>query len=110
KEVLAAGVVVSWGGVLLGTVGSVLAALAASILPAWNAMRVSPLEAMTPLAQPPGGRVPWKLTIAGLLLVCVDSLLMFGPIDRFVPSDQIARAIRFYGHFVIGAPALMIGF
>ncbi len=110
RDIMAAGVVVSRGGVLLGTLGSVVTALAASILPAWNAMRVSPLEAMTPLAHAAAGRVPWKLTIAGLLMVWIDSFLMFGPIDRIIPSADIARAIRFYGHFVIGAPALMIGF
>src|SRR5688500_5659185 len=41
-----AGVVVSWGGILYGVLGSVGAALLASFLPAWSAMRVDPLEAM----------------------------------------------------------------
>jgi putative ABC transport system permease protein len=109
-EVFVAGLVVSWGGILLGAGGSMATALAASIMPAWNAMRVSPLEAMTPLAASPTGRVPWKLTILGLFLAGVDSFLMFGPIDRIIPWEQPARAIRFYGHFLLGLPALMIGF
>ena len=36
------GVVVSWGGVALGMGGSLAAALAASLLPAWTATRVDP--------------------------------------------------------------------
>jgi putative ABC transport system permease protein len=110
QDILPIGVVVSWGGILLGVIGSMTAALLASVLPAWNAMRVTPLEAMTPLAQPSGSRVPWKLTIAGLLLAAIDSFLMFGPIERVVPSPEIARAARFYGHFALGIPGIMIGF
>jgi len=87
-----------------------VSALAASVLPAWNAMRVTPLEAMTPLAQQSTSRVPWKLTVAGALLACIDVFLMFGPIERFVPSQQLARAISFYGHFSVGVPGIMIGF
>jgi len=110
EDLLLQGVVVSWGGVLLGVGGSMVSALAASVLPAWNAMRVTPLEAMTPLAQQSTSRVPWKLTVAGALLACIDVFLMFGPIERFVPSQQLARAISFYGHFSVGVPGIMIGF
>jgi putative ABC transport system permease protein len=110
QEILPIGVVVSWGGILLGVGGSMGAALLASALPAWNAMRVTPLEAMTPLAQPSASRVPWKLTVIGLLLAGIDSFLMFGPVERFVPTPEFARAARFYGHFVLGIPGIMIGF
>jgi putative ABC transport system permease protein len=110
KDILPAGLIVSWGGIALGALGSLAAALAASVLPAWNAMRVSPLEAMSPLAGTAPSRVPWKLTIAGLLLACVDSFLVFGPVDRIIPSPELARAARFYGHFGLGLPGIMIGF
>ena len=110
NEILVAGVFVSWGGVALGTIGSVLSALAASALPAWNAMRVSPLEAMAPLAAPPASRVPWKLTLLGFALIWIDFLLMYVPLNRMLPSEQVGRAISFYGHFVLGIPSLMLGF
>ena len=109
-EILAAGLIISWGGIALGALGSIAAALAASLLPAWNAMRVTPLEAMAPLAAPPASRVPWKLTIAGLLLASIDSFLIFGPVNWLIPSPDIERAVRFYGHFAIGLPGVMIGF
>ena len=53
-----AGAVVSWGGVALGSGGSMLAALAASLLPAWSATRVDPLEAMSPLSAAASHRPP----------------------------------------------------
>ncbi|MEA2734775.1 MAG: putative transport system permease protein, partial [Humisphaera sp.] len=111
NDILLAGVVVSWGGVALGVGGSMGSALAASLLPAWNAMRVTPLEAMTPLAQQSTSRVPWKLSLAGVLLASIDVFLMFGPVEQMIPSSpQIGRAVAFYGHFAVGIPGIMIGF
>ena len=109
KDWLLLGVVVSWGGVALGVGGSLAAALAASLLPAWSAARVSPLEAMSPLANPPASRVPWKLALIGLVMICIDSTLMYGPLDRVLPVS-VERPVRFWGHFFLGLPSLMIGF
>lgn len=108
-EILVAGVVISWGGIAMGVIGSILTALAASVLPAWSAMRVSPLKAMTPLAAAPRSRVPWRLTLLGLLLIAVDTLMLYGPIERIVPGAW-ARPVQFYGHFALGTPCLMAGF
>jgi putative ABC transport system permease protein len=109
--ILTAGVVLSRGGVLLGAGGSLLAALAASALPAWSAARVRPLEAMNPLADPPRPRLPIVCAIAGLVLIAIDPFLMFAPLGKvFGLSEQVTRAMIFYGHFVIGLPALMLGF
>ena len=78
-----AGVFVSWGGIALGVGGSMLAALAAGALPAWQATRVSPLEAMTPgRERRPGSRVPLAAAAVGLVLVCIDPLLFHGPTNR----------------------------
>jgi putative ABC transport system permease protein len=116
ENVLTAGAIVSWGGIVFATVGSVLAALAASALPAWNATRVDPLEAMAPLAQPPASGLPWKPTVVGLVLILIDPLLAFGGVHSltrelgFDRPDDLAKPIAFFGHFVIGLPALMVGF
>ena len=62
-DVFISGVVVSWGGVIFGVCGTLLTALMASLLPAWNATRVDPLEAMSPLTQcdrRPQRRFGWK--------------------------------------------------
>ncbi len=101
-DVLAAGMVISWGGVIYGAFGALTAALLASLLPAWNATRVSPLEAMTPLASVPKHAVPIRPALIGLVLITIDSYLMHGP--------GLSRVARFYGHFALGVPCLLIGF
>ncbi|HZN64246.1 MAG TPA: FtsX-like permease family protein [Tepidisphaeraceae bacterium] len=111
-----AGVVVSWGGVIFGTLGSVAAALLASFLPAWSAMRVDPLEAMSPLASPPAAGPPLWATLLGLLLVAIDPFIFFGPVDRIVAAtgasdvQEASRWVKFYAHFALGLPGVMVGF
>ncbi len=112
------GVVLSAGGVLFGSVGSILSALAASFLPAWGAMRVDPLAAMSPLASPTANsmRTPLWCAAGGLLLIAIDPLLMYGPIESLAAAlgaaDPLAtgRDLQFYGHFLLGLPGVMIGF
>ena len=110
KEAIAAGVTLSWGGVLFAGGTSAVAALAASLLPAWWATRVDPLEAMAPSAKPPGrGRGPAVAAVVGLVLVCVDPVLLFAPWERVV-SFNAGRWLRIWGHFLFGLPAAMLGF
>ena len=101
KDVFAAGVVLSWGGVWFAAAGSILAAAAASILPAWSASRVDPLEAMATMATPASSRVPMICFIAGVLLAAADSVILFGPFPR---------TVQFYTHFSVGLPLIAIGF
>ena len=101
KDFFSAGVVVSWGGVTYGVLGSLLTALAASLLPAYTASRADPLEAMVPLAKPPGRRLPWAAIMAGLVCVSLDTSIAFLP---------TSRDVKFYGHFILGLPGLMLGF
>ncbi len=111
-----AGVVLSGGGILYGSLGSIGAAIAASLLPAWSATRVSPLEAMAPLSSARAAGVPWRSALAGLLLICVDPFLLLGPLERLLallgvasPHDAV-RPLQFYGHFLMGLPCLMLGY
>ena len=115
SDIFTTGVTLSWGGVLFGGLGSLLAALLASLLPAWSATRVSPLEAMAPQAQPASARMPIICAILGLILVCVDPLLMYGPWEtvmtgRFDDPLQSIRIAQFYGHFIAGLPSMIFGF
>jgi putative ABC transport system permease protein len=111
SQVLVAGIVLSVGGTIAGVCGSVLAALLASLMPAWAAMRVDPLKAMTPLAAAMPARVPIRAAVAGLLLISIDPLLVQVPWHLIAgPAAEWVRAIRFYGHFGVGLPALLLGF
>src|SRR5204863_2948122 len=95
---------------------SLAAALAAGLLPAWSAMRTSPLEAMSPLAAPSSRKSPYFAALAGLALIAVDPLLVFPPWMRFFESagferpDQLARSFQLYSHFSIALPCLMGGY
>ncbi len=116
SQIFSAGVTLSIGGLIFGVVGTLLTALVASLLPAWTATRVSPLEAMSPLAQTPAGGAPVGWFAIGLLLACVDPTLFFGPLRRWPrilgASDpaRIVRECQFYLHFGLGLPCLFIGF
>lgn len=116
NEVFYAGAVLSTGGIALGAAGSILAALVASALPAWSASRVSPLEAMTPQAAPDSRRVMFVCAVAGLLLVGIDPFVLFGPMTTILhwlhaaPDPRLVQAVKFYAHFTVGLPAVMLGF
>ncbi|CAN5560035.1 FtsX-like permease family protein [soil metagenome] len=109
SELFSAGVVASWGGIAFASLGSIAAAIIASILPAISAARVDPLEAMSPLANAARTmRPPLALSLVGLLFILIDPAISFLGVAS-VPS-QFERSLRFYSHFVVGLPALMIGF
>ena len=110
KAAIAAGLSVSWGGVAFAAGTSGAAALAASLLPAWWATRVDPLEAMGPSASPTSGgrRGPVLAAVVGLVLIGVDPLIIFGPWDRVLHG--YARAFRIDAHFALGLPSAMLGF
>src|SRR2546423_128680 len=99
-DMFAAGMTVSRGGLLLASAGSIGAALVASFLPAFSAMRVSPLEAMTPLAARSTMLSPILCAVAGLFAIALDPFCMFGP---------VSRDMAFYGHFIVGLPGVMVG-
>ncbi len=100
----ATGIQLSWGGLLFACVGTALAAILASLLPSITAMRVSPLEAMNPLARPMSRRTPLLAAGIGLVLASLDAGLLF------LPRGTVPRDIQLYGHFIIGLPGIMIGF
>jgi putative ABC transport system permease protein len=110
KEAVQAGLTLSWGGVLFAAGTSAAAAVAASLLPAWWATRVDPLEAMNPSASPPPRvRGAVVAAVAGLVLVAIDPVLLFGPWDATLGIDR-ARWLRIWAHFFLGLPTAMVGF
>jgi putative ABC transport system permease protein len=101
-EYFIAGVIPSAGGIAYAAVGAMLAALAASALPAWSAMRLNPIEAISAASASPGRRLSLYAAIAGLALLCVDAAIL---LPAALPQD-----LRFYGHFLLGIPALLLGY
>ena len=95
----------SLGGwcVALTGVAALGGALVASILPAWQATRVQPLEAMSPRRHAPPGLRTWAIAGAiGAVLISVNPLLVF-----VVPFADAAR----YGIYAaLGCTSMAIGF
>lgn len=77
-------------------------ALAASVLPAWKASRVRPLDAMAPSSVAPPGR--WVVTSAGagMVLLAINPLLI-----HFVPMADSTRA---WTYVLVGYPWMVLGF
>ncbi len=101
-DLFSGGMGISTGGILMGSVGSIVAALIAGSLPAWNATRVSPLDALTPTATPPGRGVPLWCALIGLVLITVDPLL--------IRNGWLSPSGKYWLHFFLGLPTLMLGF
>lgn len=115
-DFFAAGALFSIGGMIYAAAGSMLTALAAGLLPGWWASRISPLEAMATAVSPPMHRPPIGWAILGLLLIAIDPLLFFGPVEPLMRSlgaqdpRNAAESVRFFGHFAAGLPGIMLGF
>jgi putative ABC transport system permease protein len=110
QTVFTAGLAVSWLGVSVATGGMAIAAVVASLLPAWQAGRTDPLEAMRPSAAPQQPGAPWGTFIVGVALVSLDSLLLWPEMGVTPLPEQLEKDVRFWVHFFIGLPCLMLGF
>jgi putative ABC transport system permease protein len=115
NHLLPTGFTISWGGVLFAGAGSLLAAMLASLLPAWWATRVRPLEAMAPSAVPASTKTPYVAAIFGLLLASVDPAVLFFPWDRVLEGRVsnpllVQHDLVIFGHFFLGLPTMMLGF
>jgi predicted lysophospholipase L1 biosynthesis ABC-type transport system permease subunit len=104
-HLFAAGVHIDIPGILLGAGGVMVAALLGSFLPAWWAMRVDPLAAMSPLAAPAATnrRLPWRSAVVGLFFAALDPILFHGPLHWLVHWAMTDRV------FPVGASVGLAG-
>lgn len=92
-----------------------LAALLASLLPAFWASRAKPLEAMSQATTQSTTRFPWKAVVIGILLAALDTVIIFAPIESVLRSIGATSALphvrefRLFGHIFVGVPLLLIG-
>ncbi len=77
-------------------------ALLASLIPAWKATKISPMDAFSPPSTFHRFHLPTAAVAAGLLLICVNPLLVF-----VVPMPDSSR---YFIHAAIGCTTLAIGF
>jgi putative ABC transport system permease protein len=116
SDMFSAGAIYSHSGMLFACAGSIFTALAASLLPAWWASRVSPMDAMNVWTARASTGPPLRWALLGVVLVSIDPFLFFGPLERLAAAagvadpNDLARNARFFGHFAIGLPGVMLGF
>ena len=108
--VFTAGMAVGWVGVGAAVLGMGVAAVAASLLPAWQASRVDPLSAMRPAAEAPRAGPPWRALLCGLGLISADVLLLWLPVGHLPLPEGWEKSGRFWAHVGVGLPLLMAGF
>lgn len=101
-DLFSAGMIFSPGGMAFAAGGSIATALLAGLLPAWSACRIKPIDALADVARPTRKRTPFIAAAAGLVLIAFDPFFAFMP--------HLSPTVRFYGHFVLGLPLLMMGF
>lgn len=108
--VFTAGLAINWLGIAVAAGGMALAALAASLLPAWQASRTDPLSAMRPVAGAVRTTPPWAVFSAGVVLIGFDGLLLWPSMGVTGLPAQLEKDARFWAHVLLGLPALMLGF
>lgn len=101
EEQLQAPPIVQWDRVVIAFVGALVAGLVGAALPAFQAARVSPLEALASRARPARARTIALITAAGLLGVGLHLGVFLGVRD--------ATAL-FFAYVAMGLPALMLGY
>ena len=101
-ELLAEGSALGAWCVALSGVCALGGSLAAAVMPAWRATSVTPLEAMAPRRAASAGRLPWLITLAGLVLVAVNPLVVF-----FVPMPDTSRYLV---AAAVGGTSMVFGF
>lgn len=77
---------VSWTALLLGPAVGIAVTVAAGLIPAVRASRVSPIEALRPVDVPAANRrVPWARVVLGLVLACIGvALSLYGALEQSV--------------------------
>lgn len=101
-DMMAGGASIGGWCVLLTAIAAVGGALAASILPAWRATRVTPIDAMAPprVASPARWVIPSALL--GLAFLAINPLLTY-----VIPMSDESRTWAYVG---IGYPGMVVGF
>ncbi len=96
------GVSLGFWCIVLSGICALGGSLAASVLPAWRATQVSPLEAMAVRPRARSAHFSWGVTLIGLLLISVNPLVVF-----YIPMPDTAR---YAVSAILGCPAMGIGF
>jgi len=111
RESLPLGLVPSWQGVMLAIGAALASSVLGSLLPAWNASRTSPLQALRRRGSEPWPIGPWLCLVAGVVMVSVEALIMTVIPDaqqKFWLHASIGLALTHAGWFLLCVPLLQM--
>lgn len=111
RDQLPAGLTVSWYGVGLGVVGALCAGVLGGVWPALRAARVSPLVGLASRAAEASRRGMLAVTVAGLVMIALQLLIVGIPQDGQVVFWGYATAglpLMFVGYFLMGVPGVLL--
>ncbi len=97
--------------VVLSFAGAIFAGLVGAMLPAWQAMRVAPLQALASRAQPAKPRTLLLIAIAGLVGVLVhlaNFTLIRDGTTVFFTYVSLGLPCLMLGYFLLGVPTMQI--
>lgn len=109
RDRLPAGFVLSWFGLSLAFVGSLLAGVIGSSWPAWSASRVRPLRALAARAAKPRPKVLALSMIVALALLSAQALIVATAQDGqrlFWLYTTLAMPLMIVGYFLMGPPVV----
>jgi putative ABC transport system permease protein len=103
-----------WTAVILSGLSALAGALAAALLPAWQAFRIRPIDILSGQGQARSGAFPWILVVAGVLLIAINPILVVS-----AQRDESIRSMlsnfwgwgpRGFGAPLAGSIPMIIGF
>ncbi len=97
--------------VVLSFAGAIFAGLVGAMLPAWQAMRVAPLQALASRAQPAKPRTLMLIAIAGVAGVAIhlaNFTLIRDGTTVFFTYVSLGLPCLMLGYFLLGVPAMQI--
>ncbi|MCO6042642.1 FtsX-like permease family protein [Aeoliella sp. ICT_H6.2] len=100
-DLFANGATLGWTCVWLTGVSVMVGALGAAVVPAWQAMRIRPLDAISPNSDDLPRRWPWLCLVVGLMLILI------APVSVFFVSMEDATRIKLWA--IVCYPSLLIG-
>ncbi len=110
RELIPAGLQLSWLGIGLAAGGSIGAGLLGAVWPAFEASRVAPLKAFAVRAAPPRARTGWLMAGAAACLLVMQPVLFLPQSEqtRFWLYVTTALPLMQIGYFILAVPAFIV--
>ncbi len=111
RDQLSTGLAVPWWCLALGLGGSLLSGVIGAAYPAWRAAKLSPLEGLASRAALPRPRGLKYITLAGLLCLLYQALVVGIPTNGqfiFWAYATAGLPLMFVGYFLLGIPAVLL--